>query len=376
MKITFNKKDFIAAIAIGGSYAGMRKALPMLEDVKFTYRNGKMYMMSYDERNAIKTECSVVSCDEEGQFCIKKVDIERYVSLVRSETFEIEITEEVLDERGVNKRINATVKADGNTMVFPCNDPQFYPTIKNVTDGKEVAIPSNQLGYWLETCPPFLNPDSEALVSNSTHLIIEEKKVNIFAYHNDKAYHDSFELDTDIEDTISINMASFSGVLKAIKGIDSITIQNGSNGVKINAGCTTLLLRKEEGNIPKFFQLLKFPKKFSITISKSTLVNVLKKCLLIEEGKLPVNATFVFSSTGIEITCEEKLSGKSMKDFIECEGGMPLSVTYRPRLMLLAIDGINSDNIILSPTGDTSLLYINNPDYETELTMIMPCQKN
>lgn len=108
MKLVFNRKDFLEAINIGGCYAGNRKVLPILECVKITVKNNKCTILSYDDMNAIKTSCNIISSDEDIVFCINKADIESYVNLLRDETFEMEV-EVIGEEANKEKKMKATI---------------------------------------------------------------------------------------------------------------------------------------------------------------------------------------------------------------------------------------------------------------------------
>ena len=110
MRIKFNKKDFLNAIKTGGSFSSKRTPLPILQSVKVQIVDNTCWLLSYNDKNAIKTHFKLEESYKNIEFCIDKDDIENYVSLLMEDYFDIDVD---------NEKLNAIVSTPNSTMNFP-----------------------------------------------------------------------------------------------------------------------------------------------------------------------------------------------------------------------------------------------------------------
>jgi DNA polymerase III sliding clamp (beta) subunit (PCNA family) len=372
MKFTFNRKEFLAAVNIGGSYVSSKNVLPVLEDIKVTINGDKAWIMSYDNENAIKTICPIVSSTvDTGVFCINKKKIYNYISLLDDEVFSIEITEESIPSGG--KRINAIISTPNGTIVFPCDDPEIYPELKNEKGIDSITIPSDILSYWINTASPFLGEITLKPILGCMNFIIKEGRINIFVTDGFKLYHDYIKIEDDSIDTsFSIQKKSLNGIVMALKKEDNITIKNGKNNLIFICDNTVILVRKIEANMIDFFKLLGYKKKYSIPVKKRNLLKILQKATSIQENTKSGLVNIHFNDEGIIFSSENLDGNIKMNETIKVEGATELSQNFNISYLATAISGLSDEDILLCPTGDKTPMYIKNANSDTEITMNSP----
>lgn len=373
MKFTFNRKEFLEAIAIGGSYAGSNKTLPILEDVKITISNNKAWIMSYDDKNAIKTVCEVQSDIESYIICINKNKISDYIALLDSESFDMEIEEKESEING-QRIISATILAGNSSIVIPCEDPELFVELKNDRGSESVEIPADLLSYWINTSVQFLGELTDMKLSiGCLHFIVKDGKINVFACDNFKMYHDSYKIENNNVCTeFSIPRNAFNGIVQALKKEDKVTVKNGANNIIFICDKSILLVRKLEFKIPNYAQLLTYSVKYELPVSKKILLNILRKAANIQDSKYRGIVSFQFEPDCIRISSENWEGNIKMNDLIDVGGGDGLSQNFTIPYIMATINGISGEEILLCVTGDRQPIYVKSPENESEITMNSP----
>lgn len=365
MKISINRKDFLKAVKVGGCYTSGKKVLPILECIKLTVKGDKCWVLSSDERNAIKTYCSLLHSDCDMAFCINKNDIDKYISLLDDDTFSMDVD--------MDKKI-VSIMTDTGSMLFPIESDKYFPTLSSGKCEQDFFFDAQLLAYWIRKGTPFLMNDEFQKNHENLHLFIKDRKVDVFCFGNTKMYHDSSDIDTDEELKLGINMNSFPGLLQALDKEEKVHIQNGERYIVVSGEKTMLLIRKDDYEILDYNRLLLFKPMFEVEVDKAKLSSIIARSFNIFDKPNIGTITFDYGEKGISITSENFDGNKSLSEYIEYVSGVGfLKQTYGTPAKI-ALDSINSDTVKLCPTGERSLLIIKNTEYETENSFTTPYQ--
>lgn len=368
MKITFNKKVFLKAVKIGGSYAGNGKVLPILNCIKVTVSNGKCAILSYDERNAVKTHCLPEFCEGDISFCVNKSDVEKYISLLDEETFDLDIKEK-----------NLSVISRNGSIDFPIEDAKEFPNLTVGSKSNSIEIDSDLLGYWIQRGAPFTVNDEFKKIFECLNIIVKDKKIDVFCFNDSRMYHDSSETECEDDFSLSINRNSLSGISLALGEDKKVKIIDGERNITIIGSNTMLLIRKDEVKLPDCMRLLEMPSLFQMKVDKARLLSILSRAQLILDNTYNVTVKFRYLPNSIEISAENFEGNKRMSEVIESESTNDYGEfiqSYGASSMKLVVNAINADSVIITPSGETSLCRINNPEYESECSLIMPYATN
>lgn len=365
MKITFNRKDFLKAVKVGGCYTSVKKVLPILECIKLTVKGDKCWILSSDERNAIKTCCDVIHSDCDMVFCLNKSDIEKYVSLLIDENFHMEVEPE-------HNKI--TIETRTSSMVFPYQDANEFPSLSQDAHSDVFKMDANLLGYWIKNSTPFLINDDFQQNHENMHIFIKDGKVEVFSYNHTKMYHDSSDIDFEGELSFGINRNSFIGLSQALDGEEFVTIRNGERYITVIGSKTMLLIRKDEYKILNYHSLLNFNPLFEMEVDKAQLMSVLLRSMNINDKVDSGTLIFEYDETGVTITAESWDKSKKLTERIIaiCGNGRKYTQCYGISITKIAVSAINANTVNLCPTGDKTILIIKNKEYETESTFVSP----
>lgn len=372
MKIKFKKKEFLRAVKIGGSFCGSKKVLPILECIRITIKSGSCWIMSYDDRNAIKTKCQYEESEEDIEFCINKNEIDKYVSLIDDEYF-------ILDVDISSK--SAIIKTTNGDARFCIEDANEYPTLKQEVNAASFELSADLLAYWMRKSIPFLYNDDLQPNHQNMHFIIKDGKLEVFAFGYTKMYHDSSNLDFEGELKMSIDRNCFNGVLSAIGKEDNITIKEGDKNTIILSGDTMILLRKSEFNMHNYQMLLsRHSPIFEVAVDKNKLKGVIMRAESIHDNNDTSTLTIEFNNKELIITSEFIEKGKKFREnlpFISADkDDISFNISFTTNVLQICLNSISSDIVLLRPSGNQSLFEIKNPDYDTERSYVAPCKAN
>lgn len=139
--------------------------MPILQSVKVQIVDNTCWLLSYNDKNAIKTHFKLEESYKNIEFCIDKDDIENYVSLLMEDYFDIDVD---------NEKLNAIVSTPNSTMNFPLHDVRVYPTLAQEVNCDTFTLDANLLGYWFKKCMPLLEYDE--FQPNNQHLSFVYKR--------------------------------------------------------------------------------------------------------------------------------------------------------------------------------------------------------
>lgn len=365
MKIKFNKKDFLNAIKTGGSFSSKRTPLPILQSVKVQIVDNTCWLLSYNDKNAIKTHFKLEESYKNIEFCIDKDDIENYVSLLIEDCFDIDVD---------NRKLNAIVSTPNSKMNFPLHDVKVYPTLAQEVNCDTFTLDANLLGYWIQKGMTLLEYDEFQPNNQHLHLFIKDNKVDVFAFNFDKMYHDSAYIDYEGELKVSIDMSAFAALRKALSNEQKVTIKNGEKNIIVIGDNSMLLIRKYDFKPLDFYMLLKYQPLFEVEVDKERLTSVVLRAMNVHDDTKTGTLTINFDENGLTLVSERPEVKKKLKETIQATGAKEFEQTYILSKLILALNAISSDKVVLRPCGTNALFEIGNTEYTTESVYVSPCR--
>lgn len=366
MKITFNRKAFLDAMAIGGSYAGNKQVLPILECVRLTFSGQTCWIMSYNDRDAIKTSCEVIDIDGNDGFCVSSKGIQDYVRLIPDDNFSITF---------IPGETTVTISSINGDFKMPVFDVNEFPTPSIEKDAPSFKMDAAMLCYWIRTCSPFLVKDDLKPYRSHIHLFVSKEKVKVWACEEHIAYNDAFDIENEMETTLGIHLFSFPGILKAYNGEEFLIISSGEKGITIKGEKTLILLRKYEMGVPCFDVLTRPSPMAVIKVDRKALFNSMQRALTVYQNPEYSITAFNFSDDRLNLVTEDlMMSGKLLNETHYVEDGVNITQYFKPNLFGCCLNALTSDEVHIMPAGEKIGLRMTNPT-NNEVVVVMPYSK-
>lgn len=325
-KLSFTTKDLLNGVRVGGDYAGKNKVLPILGCIKFIIKNDKCNIVSYDEANAISYKCPILSFDEEVTFCIEKKGLENYLATLSDDTVTLEVNVE---------KLQCKVVASKGHIMLPMDDAKYYPTLITEKESKSFDMDASTLQYWIAKCSNFIEPDEFKLYKQSMNIIAKDNELHVFASDEHRMFHDSCENTFGEDLSISIDRSAFSGLSKALKGEETVTIRNGESNLTFITSNSVILVRKREFKVPNFFVVLSNNPIFEAKVNRKEILESLTRAMGISDDGNKISINLIFDNDTLDIKASTWDNSKSLEESLVIEGGAKLSIAFNAPLLYL-----------------------------------------
>lgn len=246
MRITLDKKEFVKALQVGGSFAGKNKMISILDCVKIKVGLDKLTIVSTDGENAISKKLNGIASDEEGTFCVNKSDLVSYIRLINSDDIEININI-------VGK--TAEVKHVKGSFTLPINSDECFPVIKS-DDGVEVTIDAALLNNWITDGKNFVANDEFRPVMNGLYVYCKDNELGCCASDGHALFTDNVPQEDMPEFGFILNRNAFNAVCDAISSVEDVKVKVGARNVMFVGDGVSVITRQLEGRFPSFKSII------------------------------------------------------------------------------------------------------------------------
>lgn len=361
--LIFNTKDLLDAVKIGGDYASNNKVLPILASIKVIVKGDRCNIVSYDEKNAISYKCPIQSFDGDVTFCIGKKDLESYLSTLSVLDVRLEVD---------NEKMQCKVITNKGHVVLPLEDANCYPELVTEKESKSFKMDASVLQYWLSKASNFMEMDEFRLYKQSLHLISHEDKLHAFASEGHRMFHDVCENPSSESLELSIDRSAFSGLSKALKGEEMVTVRDGQSNITFITSQSVILVRKREFKAPDFFIVLTKTPLFEAKVNRKELLESLVRTMGISDDNKRIGVTLRFYENEMNIKASTWDNSKCVEETLPIDNGNELTVGFHCSLLYTCVNNFISEYIYLCPTGFNSLATIKGDLEDEECTLAMP----
>lgn len=364
MKIEVTKKEFVKALAIGGSLAGNSKILPILDCVKIKAKNGSVTIVSSDNENAISKRLEEgVTTDGEFMFCVDMKDMMSYIKQIPTESIVITL------DNG-----NVYVEHEKGSMSLPMVNADEFPVLKSEDSIVEVNIPVRYLAKWIKEGMRFVATDDLRPVMNGVYVYKKDGEIGCCASDGHSLYTDSYVTDEQIEDfSFILNKTSFRGVLEAVSSSESVTVKAGSQNVKFVVDGCSVIARLTEGKYPNFRSVIPKESENTVTINKDELLEAIARAS-VGANRNTMLTKLSFNGSDLEVSCEDIDFNKKTKETIHVDGNdVVMTIGFNSSILTKILNVVSTEKADIIMRNSSCAVLVKESDTESrKLFMIMP----
>lgn len=368
MKIEVTKKEFLKALSVGGSLAGTKKLLPILDCVKIKVTEGKLTFVSSDIENAIsKSLTDGVTTDGEGAFCVMMKELMSYVKLVKSELMQLIVEDNML-----------TIKHENGKMELPAMDAADFPTIKPDENSIEFEMDAAILYDWIAYGFKFSATDELRSVMNGLYVYKEGKEIGCCATDGHLLYSDSYEVGEEKAAEVSdfsfiLNRSAFKSISDAIATEENVSVRIGERNVMFRVDGCSIIARLIEGRYPNFKNVIPRTSRFDVVIGKGDLLDSLSRCM-VAANKSTMLTKLSFEGFMLKVSCEDIDFSKKNEEEVTIEGNAYVTVGMNAASLSSAVNAIQTKKLemkIIDKTRAVVLKEVEGNDRKILLSMPM-----
>lgn len=361
MKITLDKKEFVKALQVGGSFAGKSKVMPILDCVKIKVSGDKINIVSTDNENAISKRITGVKSDEDGTFCVNMNDLVSYIKLVNSDEIEININ-----------RNTAEVKHAKGSFTFPVESSDEFPSIKPDEDCVEVSINAALLNNWIADGKNFVANDELRPVMNGLYVYCKENELGCCASDGHALFTDNIKLENVPEFSFILNKNAFKSVCDAIQYVEEVKVKVGTQNVMFVADGVSVIARQIEGRYANFKAVLPKDNSIEVKVDRKEILNAITRSS-VGASKASMLTRMKVDGFNLEVSSEDLDFNKEAREYLTVEANGNIAIGFKASLLIQILNSISTDNVIITMKDPSRAAIFKEDDTESEkIYLLMP----
>lgn len=348
MKVEIEKKKFIEALNIGGTFAGSSKALPILDCVKIKVKNSGMNIISSDSENAISKRCEIVSSDFEGDFCVGYKSLMQYVKLVSGENVELVLNDDMS---------MLSIKHKKGSLDLPLMKADEFPLLSVGSVNTEVNIDSARVNNWIVDAQRFVSDDEFRPQMGCIYLYRRDGEMGCVGSDGHKLFYDHVADEGDSFDYL-ISRKSVRSICDAARTTDTLTFKIGEGNVAIVGDGVTVISRCLNARYPNHKSIIPKESPISVSANRKELIESVERCLvgasqsssLIKMKVEGMNMTLVGEDIDFSVSAKEEL-------MVSANGN--IEIGFKADYLLDILKTMSTDEVLISMTDHTRAALFN-----------------
>lgn len=336
MKITLDKKEFVKALQVGGSFAGKSKLMSILDCVKIKVGLDKLTIVSTDSENAISKRMNGITSDEEGTFCVNMKDLVSYIKLINSDEIEINIDGKT-----------AEVKHAKGSFTFPVESGDEFPSIKPDEDCVEVSINAALLNNWIADGKNFVANDELRPVMNGLYVYCKENELCCCASDGHALFTDNIKEESMPEFSFILNKNAFQPVCDAIQSVEEVKVKVGTRNVMFVADGVSVIARQQEGMYPRFSSVIPTDNNIEVKVDRKEILNAITRSS-VGASKASMLTRMKVDGFNLEISSEDLDFNKEAREYLTVEANGNIVIGFKASLLIKILNSITTDNVIIT----------------------------
>ena len=364
MKITLDKKEFVKALQVGGSFAGKSKVMPILDCVKIKVGLDKLTIVSTDSENAISKKMEVLESDGNVTFCVNYKDFSSYVKLVSGDVVSLVVNEKEIE-----------VKHEKGNVTLPLTDAEEFPAFKQDDNFIDFAIDSYVLNNWIVDAANFISDDMLRPQLNGVYIYRRDMEVGCCGTDGHKLFYNHFKDEsTDFFEFI-INKNSLSSVCNICKSTSSVRMKIGFKNTTFIGENITLLMRNVEGRYPSHKSVIRNDNNISVVVCCNEMKEAIYRCN-VSDGKNNSLVKLEIKDDELVLSSQDIDYGVKAIERLGVKSDGEITIGFKSDYLLDILNTINTEKCLIKLKDESKAgifyEYDDNEISSNKLSLLMP----
>lgn len=363
MKITLDKKEFVKALQIGGMYAGLNKAISILDCIKVKVSGNSMSVISSDIQNAISISCHIEN-DGEGSFCIPYRDLISYVKLMDTDIVTIRLESTVM-----------YIEHGDSLFTIPVFNADEFPVAKMDDGFIEVSIPSRYLADFISTGSDFVSNDAMRQIMNGIYIYSKDGTFGYCATDSTILAHSYVESPQMPDFQFILDRSSFNSVMAVTETTDCVKVRIGDNHIMFLGDRTYTITTCTKGRFPNFYSVIpSMDESCKVVADCANLRKAINRCSIGADKAFPI-LKFNIGGSDMQIECEcLEMSKKAVERLqVNADATCKATIGFKKEYMALVIKHIATNNVVMYIKSPATACVMKEEKAENnQLYLIMP----
>lgn len=364
MKFSFDRKEFIDALLVGGSMAGKNKVLPILECVKLNIRGEKSTISSYNGDVAITKRVSINS-EEECSLCVNKQDLDLFIRSLTDDVIDVEYSD--------NTIVLQHKKGKLSLPTFNVDD-FVQPNIEK--EGDAISVDSASLLSIIIEANKFRGIKDELRpILSCINMITNGNRLEISASDSMSLYSSFIEIPEEHPNfVLNLTDASIAPLKNMLGQCSEVTIINGERSFTVKSDDALLSAIKLEGRYPNVKSVIpNLDNCTRIGVNVKEFTDAVKRCSMNAEKSSSIVAIESNNQSFIEVSSNDRDYNKSTIEYVDCElDGNFHGFAIKYANLLNVLSCVKSENITISTIAENRPIVIEDKLAKNNIYILMP----
>lgn len=339
MKLSIARSELLDGLTIASKGMSSRSTLPILSGILFSAQEGLLTLQSTDLEISVR-HSSPALIEDEGQVVIPGRLLQ---DIVRS-----------LPEAAV------TLETEGDNVLVRCQQSSFtvktlnagdFPKFPEVQIDKSVELPSSVMAAMVKKVSRAVSRDETRAVLTGVLVVIDGPTMKMVATDSYRLAIDEVILDSSSEETVEVIVPgrALDEATKIAGSAGKVTLGVADNQVVFEAGETTFVARRIEGNFPNYKQLIPQRKEGDtvVTVATEELAAAVKRVSLLALHNAPLRVSVLAEDQTLSLSATTQDVGDASEDLmVKIEGG-DVDIAFNHAFMSDGLAAISTETVNL-----------------------------
>lgn len=366
MKITFEKKDLLKGLRIGGSLAGKSKVLPILDCVKVKIKGMTASFVSSDNENAISKKMPILESEGDCQFCVPLASFMSYVKLIAGDKVDIIYSDNTIE-----------VKHAKGSIEFPVQSADEFPVVSPDKESEDTIVDAAHIYNFINEGQRFTANDELRPIMSGVYIYQEGQNIGCCASDGNSLFTNEEHSDFEYNYNFVIGRNAFKTICEAISDKEQIKMRIGTTNVMLITEDCSVISRLQEGRYPNFRSVIPKNNDIEIKLNCKELINAVNRCAIAANRSTNLVKLYIDGFT-LEISCEDIDFNTKSKETIIIEGTQKARIGFNYGKLMNILSSIITDNVVISMKNESSAAIFRNDasDYDHRIYLLMPMLLN
>lgn len=362
--VTIKRKIALDALALGGSFAGKNKVIPITDCVKCKFSpNGAFVVSSHDGSHAIVKRVECATCSEESVFCVNYADFTKALKSLSCEDVILEISETLL-----------TIVHKKGKIELPIFGVEEFPNVELGEAKREILVPSLTLKEWVSTARNFVAVDEVRPAMCGMYLYIKNNEVGVCATNGHKLYTDSYINEGYENDDLSAIIPSvcLSPILGVIGDSDNVNATLYGRNITFGTSDTKITCLLQEARYPNFKAVIPQSHTIEVECSVSELYeSVSRICTVTNLATRLVKMDI--RGMNMLLECNDMdFSRKANEECMCTNSGGDIVLGVNGEVLCACLGAIDEDKVVMRLTAPDRAVVLHDTNSPRKTLLFMP----
>lgn len=362
MKINVERRALERALETGGQMAGRNRALPVLDNVKITFKGGRMRVTSFSGSAGVSAPLEVLSGDGDTVFCTDPKRLLQAVKLMDGDVVSL-----VVD----TDKSSMTLEHDSGHITLPVAGAEDFPDFGREETEKEAHIPGQVLSEWARISEKFASRDELRPVLSGMLLYGEGGDIGFCASDSRILVTDSAACGGDNDFSVIVPAVAFSPLQKCFKSAESVRMLISGKGVVFSSGGVSLYCQLLSGRYPNFRSILPSRCSGTMSVDKDAILSAVRRLMVSADSSTHM-MVMECGGDAVSMRSADTSAGCATEERLPCACPGDVKVGLNGEFFAVAIDSVQGGQVNIGIESPKKPVLLTGDTQSRRSTVIMP----